>query len=131
MILKDVIWYNKLNNKGGSKMNEQVISKVGKEVTESMLECYGDKVSKIILYGSYARGDNREDSDMDLIVLFDRPYKEVITYRKDVSKIASRVGLKNDIMVSIVFRDVKSFNEDKDILPFYQNIVKEGYTIYG
>ena len=112
-------------------MNEQVISKVGKEVTESMLECYGDKVSKIILYGSYARGDNREDSDMDLIVLFDRPYKEVITYRKDVSKIASRVGLKNDIMVSIVFRDVKSFNEDKDILPFYQNIVKEGYTIYG
>nr|WP_317999899.1 hypothetical protein [uncultured Faecalibacillus sp.] len=63
--------------------------------------------------------------------LFDRPYKEVITYRKDVSKIASRVGLKNDIMVSIVFRDLKSFNEDKDILPFYQNIVKEGYTIYG
>ena len=63
--------------------------------------------------------------------LFDRPYKEVITYRKDVSKIASRVGLKNDIMVSIVFRDVKSFNEDKDILPFYQNIVKEGYIIYG
>ena len=55
----------------------------------------------------------------------------MITYRKDVSKIASRVGLKNDIMVSIVFRDVKSFNEDKDILPFYQNIVKEGYTIYG
>ena len=109
-------------------MNEQGISKVGKEVTESMLECYGDKVSKIILYGSYARGDNREDSDMDLIVLFDRPYKEVITYRKDVSKIASRVGLKNDIMVSIVFRDLKSFNEDKDILPFYQNIVKEDNT---
>ena len=49
-------------------MNEQVISKIGKEVTESVLECYGDKVSKIILYGSYARGDNREDSDIDLIV---------------------------------------------------------------
>lgn len=112
-------------------MEQQIISCVGKDVIDFMLERYGNKVSKIILYGSYARGDNQIDSDMDFIVLFDSPYKEVITYRKDVSKIASQVSLDNDITVSIVFRDVQSFNEKKDSSPFYQNIIKEGYTLYG
>lgn len=65
------------------------------------------------------------------MVLFDCPYEGVIEYRHDISKVASRVGLENDIIVSIVFRDIKSFNTNYNILPFYQNVVKEGDTLYG
>lgn len=32
-------------------------------------EILEDKLSKVILYGSYARGDYRENSDIDIMVL--------------------------------------------------------------
>ena len=35
------------------------------------LEALGIKVKKIILYGSYASGTDREDSDLDLVVVSD------------------------------------------------------------
>ena len=34
-----------------------------------MSELYGDDLVKVVLYGSYARGDNRENSDIDIMVL--------------------------------------------------------------
>lgn len=111
--------------------NTELISKIGNEITSRLIDTYGKKIKSIILYGSYARGDNNEDSDMDIMVLFDCPHDEVIGYRKDISKIASRIGLENDILVSIVFRDLDSFNNGYNSLPFYQNVVKEGQTLYG
>lgn len=78
----------------------------------------------MILDGSYARGDNDEYSDMDIMVLFDCSYEEVIGYRKEISNIASRVGLENDILVSIAFRD---FFHLRKVMIFYQNVIKEGH----
>lgn len=40
-----------------------------KDFTETMKNHYGDRLSKIILYGSYARGDFNEESDIDLMVV--------------------------------------------------------------
>jgi len=36
-------------------------------------ELYGDRFRDLLLYGSYARGDQREGSDVDLLVLLDGP----------------------------------------------------------
>lgn len=38
-------------------MNNKVITKVGNELIKSIVNKFGSKVSCIILYGSYARGD--------------------------------------------------------------------------
>lgn len=111
--------------------NKDLIKKIGNEITTRLINLYGKKVKSIILYGSYARGDNDDQSDMDIMVLFDCPYEEVIGYRHDISKVASRVGLENDMMVSIVFRNIKSFDTNYKILPIYQNVVEEGKTLYG
>ena len=111
--------------------SKDLIKKIGNEVTDRLVALYGNKINSIILYGSYARGDNDDESDMDIMVLFDCPYDEVIEYRREISKVASRVGLENDILVSIIIRDIHSFTEHYDVLPFYQNIVKEGQTLYG
>jgi uncharacterized protein len=40
-----------------------------KDFTETMKNHYGDRLSKIILYGSYARGDFNEESDIDFMVV--------------------------------------------------------------
>ena len=41
------------------------------EYVEAIKKIYGSHVRQIILYGSYARGDFRPDSDVDIMILVD------------------------------------------------------------
>ncbi len=44
---------------------------VNRDVTEMMKQLYGDRLESIVLFGSYARGDFHEDSDVDYLVVLD------------------------------------------------------------
>ncbi len=100
-------------------------------VVEQALELLDDKIEKIFLYGSYARGDFNMESDVDIMLLLKCDEEEVKRYRMDVSRIASRVGLANDLEVSIMMKSGGFFDEWLDVLPFYQNVQKEGVILYG
>lgn len=38
---------------------------------------FGTHLSKVILYGSYARGDYKDNSDVDVMILVDLPEEEI------------------------------------------------------
>jgi len=112
-------------------MQEEIINIVTAEVVEQVIDIVKDKIYKIYLYGSYARGDFTNESDIDIMIILDCSKEEVKAYRKQISILASRIGLKNDIEVSLLLRDKASFENNQRILPFYQNIILEGVTLYG
>jgi len=92
-------------------------------------EVLGSKLSDILLYGSYARGDYDSESDIDIMILLDMPPTELSKYRQAINHLASRIGLNNDIMISITLKDIETFTKYKDILPYYKNVLKEGISI--
>lgn len=47
------------------------IKSILEEVKKTLEKIYGDKLKGIILYGSYARGDFTDGSDIDLIILLE------------------------------------------------------------
>ena len=51
-------------------------------------------------------------------------------YRKQISRLSSRIGLKNDVEVSLLLRDRETFEKQGDTLPFYKNVKKEGVALY-
>ncbi len=104
---------------------------VTRSVIQAAVDLFSDKKYKIILYGSYARGDFNLESDVDIMIILDCSQEELKMYRKKVSRIASRISLANDIEVSLLLIDRRSFEERLDILPFYQNVVREGVSLYG
>lgn len=104
---------------------------VTQNVIRAALELLSDKIYKIILYGSYARGDFDLESDVDIMIIMDCSLEEIRAYRKEVSRIASRISLANDIEVSLLLIDRRSFEERLDILPFYQNVLRDGGVLYG
>ena len=111
-------------------MMDKNIQLVTQSVVEKVIELLQDKIYKIILYGSYARGDFTSESDIDIMILLNCSEEEVRKYRDAVSIIASRVSLDNDIEVSLLLNDKDSFYGRMDILKFYQNVQNEGIVLY-
>lgn len=110
-----------------TKNELQVITK---RIIEEAFNLLADKIYKIILYGSYARGDFTPESDVDVIILLNCSKDEVRLYRKQVSRLSSRIGLQNDVEISILLRDMASYEEGMKVLPFYRNINQEGIILY-
>lgn len=117
---------------GGSDMcGRTELQKITKTVVQSSLELMEDKIYKIVLYGSYARGDFDTESDVDIIILLDCDEKELRNYRKRVAVLASWISLENDIEVSLLLKNRDSFEDRRTVLPFYQKIENEGVILYG
>jgi uncharacterized protein len=47
------------------------IQKLLKELKQGLIRLYGKRLKGIYLYGSYARGDFQEGSDLDVLVVLD------------------------------------------------------------
>lgn len=106
------------------------LNKITDEIVSSVLKLIPEKVYKILLYGSYARGDNTLESDIDIMIIFDSKQDIDYTIKKSIRKISSRIGLEKDALISIAFSDKVEFLTAQEYLPFYQNIVKEGVSLY-
>jgi len=104
---------------------------VADELSRSAKHIFGDKLRKIILYGSYARGDYNQHSDMDIMVLADFDESEKSSLETQMRKIASRASMDYDITISMLVRTEKVFRERTTILPYYKNVATEGVELYG
>lgn len=98
-----------------------------KEVNELL----GNRINKIILYGSYARGDFKDNSDVDIMILTNLSDEEIIKYRDKISDIAYEIEFKNnfDFMLSPLVKNIDKFNYWLEALPFYMNVQKEGVIL--
>lgn len=113
------------------KKNAAELDAITSEVVDEVTKLLKNDIYKIILYGSYARGDADDESDIDIMILLGCSKDKVPEYRKQLVKVASSSSLKNDVEVSLMLRDRETFEENLKILPFYQNVVREGITLYG
>jgi len=103
---------------------------ITEEVVEEALKL-SPSVYKVILYGSYARGDNTPESDIDIMVIIDDTKKNTDACREKFYEISSEIGLKHDVLVSVLFRDKENFISMQGVKPFYRNINEEGVLLYG
>lgn len=102
-----------------------------KDYIEIAKEVYGDKLLKVILYGSYARGDFNEDSDVDLLFLLDTPPAKERQGFYDFLDKAFDIKLDSDLDFQPIVKSVYTFERWKEYLPFYRNIINEGEVIYA
>ncbi len=92
-------------------------------------DLFGAHLQGVILFGSYARDEADEESDVDVLVLVDLPRDEIAGYRRKVAAIASEFLFSDNLLFSPIIENEEFFEQHQQILPFYQNIVKEGVRI--
>lgn len=103
--------------------NEAMI--VLQEVYEGCRAIFG-KIEEAYLYGSYARGDFHEDSDIDILLTVEQSQSDISRHRSDIAELSSDLSLEHDITVSISVKPAEQFERLMNVLPFYQNVVREG-----
>lgn len=107
------------------------ISNILNEFVKGVNQILGNRVKKIILYGSYARGDYNESSDIDIMILTDLTDNEIIKYRDKIWDYAYDIEFDNnfDIQLSPLVKNIDKFNYWLEALPFYMNVQREGVVI--
>lgn len=108
----------------GSVLKE-ILSKIYSEVRRII----DNGVSDIILYGSYARGDFDNESDIDIAVIVDNDRLDLKKYRKDIVSLMSSLSMEYEVVISITRIPLSDFAEYKEVLPYYRNIDSEGVRI--
>lgn len=98
---------------------------------EKIKTIYGNHLQKIILYGSYARGDATDSSDIDIMILVDLEDQEMKEYFDQLSDITFDINLDYDVMIMPIVKNIKHFDYWSEAYPFYKNINKEGVALYG
>ena len=98
---------------------------------EEIKKIYGIHLRKVILYGSYARGDFRPDSDVDIMILLDISDLELKEYSQKLSYMTYDFNLDNDLDIKPIAKSEKHFLKWIVNYPFYANVHKEGVVLYG
>ncbi|MBQ9662981.1 MAG: nucleotidyltransferase domain-containing protein [Oscillospiraceae bacterium] len=96
------------------------------EVYQKCSTVFPAPIMDAYLYGSYARGDYHEESDIDILLLVDLDWPEITSRRRAISHIVSDLCLNYDITISVTAVPFKLFTQYADDLPFYHNVLTEG-----
>lgn len=108
--------------------NRDDLAPVMRETRNGLSLLFGDRLEDVLLYGSFARGTQDEESDVDVMALVWLPQEELSHYRRQVSDFSSALDLKYDVLMSIVLQDADEFTRHCDTLPFYRNVMREGIS---
>jgi predicted nucleotidyltransferase len=96
------------------------------ELVQSLKKLYGSNLSRIILYGSKARGDATEGSDIDIMIVL----KEFDKWEEEFEKvfnIINEVCYQYELLISYVIKSESEFVGRNT--PLLLNVRREGITL--
>ncbi len=88
------------------------ISDIIQDFAKRVRKMLGNSLDSVIVYGSYARGDYSELSDIDIMLL-----------------VAFDFMMKYGVDISSIITNIDHFNYWADNLPFYRNVRDEGVRL--
>lgn len=116
--------------KRGEKM-PVMIRNIICEFAEDMQKLFVNQLSSVVVYGSYARGDYTETSDVDIMLIVKISENEIRNYLDQVSDQAFEYLMKYGIQISPVIKNENHFKYWMDNLPYYRNVKNEGVIVYA
>ena len=101
------------------------MDEICRRVVAAYRKAYGDDLEAIYLYGSYARSDFDEDSDIDFAAIVKGDPAEISKKRESVWNDTVRMDLELDVVTSPMIIASKIFEEYKNAGGYYENVFKE------
>lgn len=97
-----------------------------RRLRDGLAALYGDRLDRVLLYGSRARGDARSDSDVDVLVILRGEVDPVAEIRRTEYLVAD-MSLAHDIVFQCVFVGVDEMETGVDA--FLYNVRREALAV--
>ena len=104
-------------------MDKKQLKQLLAELKAGLETIYGARLKGLYLYGSYARGDQQKDSDIDVLVVLDK----IEHYAGEVDRcgqLTSEISLKYGVSISKVFVPEEDWQRKQDSF-FLDNVREE------
>ncbi len=114
--------------KGFYMITKEKIDSAMKDLSAGAKEIYGDKLKEVILFGSCARGEFSNDSDIDVMILLDVSKESLRTERDRLDQVIWNLDAKYDydLLFAPIVKSDSEFNQWIDVIPFYKSVRREG-----
>lgn len=115
---------------GGMAM-PQVMQNLIQQYVIEIKKIYGLHLRKVILYGSYARGDFRSDSDVDIMILLDMTDMELKQYGDQLSYMTFDFNMDHDLDIKPIAKSESHFEKWVTNYPFMQILIRREWYCMG
>ena len=105
------------------------VEEICRRVVAAYRRAYGDDIEAIYLYGSYARGDFDEESDIDFAAIVKGDQFELRKKRKQLLHEIAEMDMEYDVFTSPKVISADLFKKYKTESGYYKNILKEGIRL--
>lgn len=108
-------------------MDDRILNIVKSFAQDSKKILEENNVVAQYLFGSYARNEQNEESDVDVcIIVKNLNYK----LRRKISELASDYSLEKNIIISAIIKDIKTWQKNKRYNSlFYREIKRDGIKL--
>ena len=96
------------------------------DLRAALEDLYGDRLAGLVLYGSQARGDMHDESDVDVLVVLEGPVEPGREIRR-MSRVRTRIGLEHERAVSLLPVSTADYRDQASA--WLQNAQQEGVTL--
>ena len=101
-------------------MDKETVIEILKKYTDIIAGQFS--VKKVILFGSYARGTAKKDSDIDVAVVVDKMPDDVLAYESKLYRLRRTLDERIEPVL---------LEEKEDRSGFLEEILKTGHVIYS
>ena len=109
--------------------SQQTLHEILNRLCGRLRELLGSYIKDVILFGSYARNEESDESDIDIMVLSDMERADISALQWKIGEVVSAILLDYGVMVSPIVENHAFFLENQEIMPFFRNIHYEGVRI--
>ena len=88
-------------------------------------QLFDESLVKVILFGSYVRGDYNEDSDLDIMVSVRVLPEQISEYADKVYDFTYDFEQEHDMEINPCIQNIDTYNYWKKVYPFFMDIQKE------
>ncbi len=103
---------------------------INDEIISCYKKTYGNDDEAIYLYGSYARNEETNESDIDYVALINRNQEDIKKLIYDLWDCTSDIDLNYNVVISAMAIRSEDFKKYNRSYPYYSNILKDGIKIY-
>ena len=105
-----------------------VVWKMKEDLICGLRLIFGNAIQTIILYGSVARNEATEESDIDIAIIMKKDMEEA--EKEQFLRWSAEMDIQYNKVFSIVDIQEEQLEKWGDILPFYKNIREEGVVLW-